>query len=227
LLIYNIKIWMNIKKELFDLKLKKELFDLKLKKELSCNLFIIDDFYENPDDVRKFALSETYYSSANYPGQRTNLYYIEKLNNYLQNFLKYYNGHFTDPIMSSFQYNTREDKDRTKYHIDSSVWSYAAIIYLTPDAPLGAGTGLFTHESGISDLEEIQYYMDNYTNHEQIDKGINVYDDRYDNTKWTLTASVGNVYNRLVIYKSCQLHKPLDYFGYDRHDSRLMQIIFF
>lgn len=207
------------------MNIKKELFDLKLKKELSCNLFIIDDFYENPDDVRKFALSETYYSSENYPGQRTNLYYIEKINNYLQNFLKYYNGHFTAPIMSAFQYNTSED--RSWYHTDFPDTNYVAIIYLTPGAPLSAGTGLFTHESGITDFEEMQYYMDNYTNQEYIDNGINVYDDRHDNTKWMLTSSAGNVYNRLVIYKSSQIHKSLDYFGYDRHDSRLIQIIFF
>jgi hypothetical protein len=105
---------------------------------------------------------------------------------------------------------------------------YAAIIYLTPDAPLGTGTGFFTHDNGISDRTEMQHYLDNNTEQERIEKGINnVLDDSHNNTKWTLNSSVGNVYNRLVIYKSSQIHKSLDYFGYDIHDSRLMQIIFF
>ena len=32
---------------------------------------IIDDFYENPDDVREFALTQEYNVSGNFPGNRT------------------------------------------------------------------------------------------------------------------------------------------------------------
>ena len=45
---------------------------------------IIDGFYENPDEVRQFALSQEFGVKGNYPGQRTisTLIIIQK--NFLQ-----------------------------------------------------------------------------------------------------------------------------------------------
>ena len=48
-----------------------------------------------------------------------------------------------------------------------------------------------------------------------------------DFSKWDMTAMVGNVYNRLVLYRGDLFHSSLDYFGNDKHDGRLFQTFFF
>ena len=38
---------------------------------MKVNLIIADDFYDDPDSVRNFALSQEFAVSGNYPGLRT------------------------------------------------------------------------------------------------------------------------------------------------------------
>lgn len=204
----------------------KELFEFKLNSPIECTTFVIDDFYENPDAVRNFALSQEYYNRSNVPGKRTNRFYIEEVDKYLKKFTKYYTGNeYNGHIMSGFQYNT--SKDQSWYHIDGTS-GYAAIIYLTPDAPHTAGTGLFKHESGITDRNEVDYLTQQCSILEASKYELNrTFIDQHDHTKWMSNIKVANVYNRLVIYKMSRFHRSLDYFGYDINNSRLMQIIFF
>ena len=42
-----------------------------------------------------------------------------------------------------------------------------------------------------------------------------------------MTAMVGNVYNRLVLYRGDMFHRSLEYFGNDKNDGRLFQTFFF
>jgi hypothetical protein len=42
-----------------------------------------------------------------------------------------------------------------------------------------------------------------------------------------MTAKVGNIYNRLVLYRGDMFHSSLDYFGKDLKDGRLFQTFFF
>ena len=46
-------------------------------------------------------------------------------------------------------------------------------------------------------------------------------------TKWELVDKLGNLYNRLVIYRGDLYHMSLDYFGRDLQTGRLFQTFFF
>jgi hypothetical protein len=48
-----------------------------------------------------------------------------------------------------------------------------------------------------------------------------------DYTKWDMVDRVGNVFNRLILYRSENFHVSLDYFGKDKEDGRLFQVFFF
>ena len=48
-----------------------------------------------------------------------------------------------------------------------------------------------------------------------------------DYTKWEMSDRLGNVYNRLVLYRGGLYHVSLDYFGKNLHDGRLFQVFFF
>jgi hypothetical protein len=52
-------------------------------------------------------------------------------------------------------------------------------------------------------------------------------DDTQDYTKWEMVDRVGNVFNRLIMYRADNYHVSLDYFGKDLHDGRLFQVFFF
>ncbi len=46
-------------------------------------------------------------------------------------------------------------------------------------------------------------------------------------TKWEMVDRVGNVFNRLIMYRADNYHVSLDYFGKDMYDGRLFQVFFF
>jgi hypothetical protein len=51
--------------------------------------------------------------------------------------------------------------------------------------------------------------------------------DYYDMTQWELVDRIGNLYNRLILYRGDLYHTSLDYFGRDLETGRLFQTFFF
>jgi hypothetical protein len=185
------------------------------------NSLIIDDFYDNPEEVREFALEQDFNVSGNYPGMRTKPFLnddiVESLGNILRPFageITWWGGEYT----GSFQYTTAED--RSWIHSDSYT-DWAAVLYLTPDAPVTAGTGIFRHKkTGLMTWDYESHKNDEYdpTSPQQTAK---------DYTKWDMVDRFGNVFNRMVLYRAQNFHVSLDYFGTDINDGRLFQVFFF
>lgn len=183
---------------------------------------IIDNFYSNPDEVREFALAQDYSVTGNFPGARTEPFLNDSVKEYIEKHIVPLHGKITwlnTEYTGAFQYTTA--RNRSWIHADENN-KWAGVLYLTPNAPLTGGTGLFRHKA--TGLSEIPRNLDGSINQELIDK---IYDDSQDMTKWEMTDFVGNVYNRLVIYKGDFFHSSLDYFGKDLYDGRLFQTFFF
>lgn len=179
---------------------------------MRTSLIIIDDFYANPDAVRNFALSQPFDVVGNYPGRRTVSFLTEDVKEAIQNQLtiagKVTNWHnSTNPSYTgAFQITTAND--RTWIHSDHySMW--AGVCYLTPNAPYTGGTGFFKHKR----TGEWYRHTTDY--------------EGYDYTKWDLFDTIGNRYNRLILYRSDIFHASLDYFGSNNLDGRLFQTFFF
>ena len=51
--------------------------------------------------------------------------------------------------------------------------------------------------------------------------------DSQDYTKWEMVDKIGNVFNRLILYRSNNFHVSLDYFGTNKENGRLFQVFFF
>ena len=195
---------------------------LKVKKDNKIPIaIIVENFYEDADEVRKFALSQDFGLSGNYPGRRTKSFTNEDIKNFLQDCVYPFGGKLTyfdmdgdDPqnANGSFQYTLSFDK--SWMHTDGHT-NWAGLVYLTPSAPISAGTGLFRYESGErwagENLED------------RIDFG-NISQDK---TKWEQLDNFGNIYNRLIIFNSKHYHTSLDYFGSDVENGRLFQLFFF
>lgn len=190
---------------------------------MRVNTLIADAFYENVDDVRKFALSQDFGVRGNYPGNRTISFANNGIKNYINNLIQPFAGDITywstDEYNGAYQYTT--SRDRSWIHSDQTT-TWAGIVYLTPDAPLSGGTGLFRHkETGLESTPKLD-------NGEVDTDLLNViYNDSQDMTKWELTDRIANKYNRLILYRGDLFHMSLDYFGQDKYDGRLFQTFFF
>ena len=185
------------------------------------NSLTIDNFYSNPMDVREFALRQEFKVRGNYPGQRTESFLSDATKKTLRDILYPFAGEITNwggEYTGSFQYTTASD--RSWIHADSTT-DWAAVCYLTPDAPLTAGTGIFRHkETGWSTFD----YKNNDPEYlRQAPPGH----DSQDYTKWEMVDRIGNVFNRLIMYRADNYHVSLDYFGKDMYDGRLFQVFFF
>lgn len=173
-------------------------------------LLIIDDFYTSPDTVRQYALQQEYSVRGNFPGVRSAPYLSDDIKSAISHIMNFAGG-VTDWLENggytgAFQLATCGD--RTWIHTDyNNMW--AGVLYLTPDAPHTAGTALYRHKA----TGEHQKVTDDH--------------EGYDYTKWDQFDTIGNKYNRLVIYRGDLFHASLDYFGDNLQNGRLFQTFFF
>jgi len=182
---------------------------------------VFDNFYEDPDKIRKNVLENKVFEvSGNYPGRRTgpeNLQHSEYLKNFFQNsIVKKPITYWPTSYNTAFQYTTEEST--TWIHHDMTTW--AGVLYLTPDAPTESGTGIYRHkQTGI-------YAWDKANSETDFNDSDFIDDASMD--QWEQLAFVANVYNRLVIYKGSLYHRSvLPGFGTDKHSGRLFQTFFF
>ena len=182
---------------------------------------IVDDFYNNVDEVRAFALGQEFGARGNYPGQRTAPFITDSTKDLIQNIIRPFAGNVTwwgDDSTGAFQYTLASD--RTWIHSDHTT-NWAGVVYLTPDAPLSAGTGLFKlKENGLRGWKDYEH-----TEEENRNAIHHTYSQDY--TKWEMVDRIGNVYNRLALYRGDLFHVSLDYFGNTKENGRLFQLFFF
>ena len=177
---------------------------------MKTNVIITDNFYSNPDGVRSWILQQEF-KHYKYPGLRTRSFLTEDTKVTIQNLLMNAGGIVTnwnqeDGLTGSFELAT--STDRSWIHTDHyNTW--AGVLYLTPDAPLSSGTGIFQYKkTGATVASQLEHY------------------ESQDMTKWELCDIIANRYNRLVLYRSEMFHTSLDYFGHDLHTGRLFQLFF-
>lgn len=222
-------------KEILDIYVNKELiFQLKLdlmESVLTPNLhtkpelIVVDNFYRDPDAVREYALHQEFVEQKAYhKGKRTTKSYIpswikSEFERYLDRPIKEFVG-----ATGVFQYCTAEDL--VVYHFDTQ--EYAAMVYLTPDAPLQSGTSTYkSKHTGLmhaaTNVEAYKYQMEPWQVNAKSLGNTNL----YDRHNYDLVDSVANVYNRMVIFNAQALHAATSYFGSTKENARLFHLFFF
>ena len=190
---------------------------------MQISSYTIDNFYSDVDAVREFALQQDFSVRGNYPGPRTQTFLNDSVKEVINNIVSPFYGDVVywseEQYTGAYQYTT--SRDRSWIHADQTT-KWAAVCYLTPDAPLSGGTGLFKHKpTGLTMAPKLE---DGSYDDELLKE---IYKDSQDMTKWEMVDRVGNVYNRLIMYRGDHFHMSLDYFGQDLYDGRLFQTFFF
>lgn len=181
---------------------------------MTPSLLMIDNFYSNPYDVRNFALSCDFSITGNFPGKRTNNVpepYFTDAKKIFENILGKEITWWPTIYNSSFQYTT--ENDETWVHHDLTKW--AAVIYLTPNAPIDSGTAIYRHK-----VKKI-FMFDK--NNKETDLSM-----QPDLDNWEEIVRISNVFNRLIMYRGEYYHRSVvPGFGKDQFDGRLFQTFFF
>lgn len=194
---------------------------------------VISDFYDKPDEIRKYALSQKYtycHEVKNiqyvYPGSRTkelrdlsfSLY--EKICKRLISVF-----HIPEHDVMRWQINTSFQIVEGEYgsgliHQDQST-IFAGVLYLTPVASLDSGTSLFKkNETYDEELYKklIAENDEHFKNKEPIDFTYHAMFDE--------VIRVNNVYNTLILFEGDIHHCANKFFGKTKNDSRLAQVFF-
>ena len=187
---------------------------------------IVDGFFEQPDEVRKFALSQDFYVSQNhaYPGKRTRqlheinpiLFYgiAKKITNlfYQENI----HPHF---LCEATFHSVSGQYESGWIHKDQDM--ITALVYLTPDNY--QGTSLYrkkdyfsNHSEWTADKQEA--YKNLTSNSDSLKKNNSMFEE---------TMNVKGLYNRMFLFDSNIYHGAHDYFGDELENSRLTLIAFF
>ncbi len=192
---------------------------------------VLDNFLPYPNVVRSWALSNTFYNSeqfshrigspTSWPGTRTD--HVMDLDPAyadatLSSISAIARKVFFDrelSIRSYFQICKQSDGD-SWIHQDNDV-DIAAILYLSPLAPVSSGTTLY-HCNDIKKWSQLD--IDKMKQINRVEQT-----DLY-NSLFTPVDVIGNIYNRLVMYRGDIFHKSNDYFGSTNSDSRLTQVFF-
>ena len=198
--------------------------NVKIYQNFNKRFIVVDDFYENPDQVRDFALNTEKYAGGlgkGFMGNRTaDAYFAPQMQQVFENILgmriaNWYDGEYCNGV---FQYCV--DGDHLVYHCDGQDW--AGAIYLTPDAPFDSGTSFYAskrnRQRGGNNTEFD--FETAFAPEKDEDPHLNP-------NLYEKVDDVGNVYNRLVLWDAQLIHAASSYFGDKPDNSRLFHLFFF
>jgi len=192
----------------------------------------VEDFFPNPDQIRNYALTSSELNwrpaeDGQWPGVRSCSLREVNYNLFQEIATRYFLLHYTPNQLPeiSFEATMRFQRINKKYiggwvHNDyPNIQSQ--LIYLTPNAPLNSGTGMYKLKdiSNFKSFEESKKKLyNNEASSEEVEK------DRIENNnQFEKTAYFSNIYNRCISFDSSTWHCADEFSG---EDERLTLIIF-
>lgn len=190
---------------------------------LHKGVMVVDNFYKDPDAIREYAMNNLTFSPSGYhKGERSQERFI--LNGTKEQFEQIIGRKVTNwehPEYANGRFQFCVDGDPIVYHVDNQ--TFAAVVFLSPNAPLEAGTATYRSKiTGATRFEEFDTpeFVTTF-------KGYGDEISFYDGSSFEVVDRVGNVYNRLVIWDAKTIHAATKYYGSNIQNSRFFQLFFF
>lgn len=193
--------------------------------DIKFNPIIVDNFFVNPDEIRKFGLSLSKKPSdkGNWPGYRSELLHIidYDFNNclILKILSTYFDLRYTQLTWekSYITFQTMKSYDKDNSSLKNTGWIHqdnpnqlAGLIYLTPNADPNCGTSIYKLKAeeeknylryGIKTEKHTLFKSGKIKNKDYIEAL------KSHNDKFVETIRVQNEYNRLLTYDGNYFHK--------------------
>ncbi len=190
-----------------------------ISKNQQKSVWIVDNFYEDPDSIREFALKQEYHTGGigkGYIGNRTWQQFLfpglkEKFEEIMGKKITAWQEH---DMNGRFQWGLAGAPQ--VWHCDSQKWG--GMLYLTPNAPFAYGTTMYANKK-----TRARTYREDGWDASWYAPG----DCHLDGQDFEPVDVLGNVYNRLVIFDAACIHSSSGYFGGVRENCRLWQMFFF
>ncbi len=194
---------------------------------------VIDNFYEEPDLWREYALSQEFYKGdrGSWPGLRTKLLheldqdiFRVTLRKLLMVMAQYGYSEFLE-LQTGFQM-IDGTYGRGWVHDDDPKLNIAGVIYLNKEAPLGSGTTIYKDQNDFNGDKYTEMFMDDVLIASPEDRA------KYEKYReeqvahFQKTVTVESVYNRLIIFDTRNWHSAEKFFGDSVDSARLTQVIF-
>ena len=200
--------------------LEEQLNFFNLSANSKSTSWIVDNFYEYPDEIREFALKQDYVEGGfgrGFIGRRTEQQFLfsdlkGKFEEIMGRKITAWREH---GMNGRFQISWAGQP--LVYHCDSQKWG--GMLYLTPNAPYQCGTTLYAHKQ----TKARTYHEEGWDAAWKDVTG----DCHLDGTSFEPVDVLGNVYNRLVIFDASAIHAASEYFGTVKENARLWQMFFF
>lgn len=197
---------------------------------MPTSIVIVDDFLNNPHELREAALRLTYpEQDGAFPGRNS----LERIN--LDGLLPEVSRILGEPLRlldppqshAKCRVTLAADPARAKVHVDQSHWS--GILYLSLPEDCRGGTDFFRHkrtgtERGPTNLDELQAM--GYASMDEMHRDI-IEKDSINDDAWELTMRVPMRFNRLVLLRPWFWHTAGEGFGDCLRNGRLVYLMFF
>jgi len=195
-------------------------------------LIIVDDFYDDPLEVRKRALQlefPEHGGRATYAGRNSRLYL---LNPQMLEMFSRLVGQPLVPARNSptghFRISLASDAASQDIHTDPAR-DWAGILYMNLPEQCRGGTTFFRHKAlGIDEIPGDPEAIRRLGFKDREDMRLSLVErDGKDRGKWEATMTVPMRFNRLILFRPWMWHSFTENFGDSMDSGRLIQVFFF
>ena len=194
------------------------------------SLIIVDDFFNDPQDVRDQALSDDYpevEAHLTFPGRNSSTAFLPTgLDQMMSKLAAEALIGCRRPEVSHGKFRITQQGDPSRYlvHVDPSYLSWVGVIYLSLPEHCRGGTAFYRHRALNSDRTPPQAVLQQ--------RGFSsiaalLQQDGQEPDRWDHIMTVPMRFNRLVFYRPWMWHSAADAFGRSKTDARLVYLLFF
>lgn len=193
-------------------------------------LLVVDNFYNNPEEVVSIAQAASYYEPEHCTGFRSTTVYHEKgiqkkLEKILGIKITRFDSNPSDENGVFYQgFSKGKRKEVPGVHSDWPFDDITVLIYLTKNLPYDCGTSLWQHkQTGLTDAPTAQDAR--RLKMKLADLTELLENDSKNRSKWLEIDRAGHRFNRLVAYPSGVLHSATKHYGNSMQNGRIYQTL--
>jgi len=194
------------------------------------SLIIVDDFFNDPLEVRDRALTYDYpepEAPLTFPGRNSSRTFLPTgLDQVMSTLAAEALIGCPRPEVSHGKFRITQQDDPSRYlvHVDPSFLSWVGVIYLSLPEHCRGGTAFYRHKLLDSDRTPSETVL---RDHGFASIAELLRQDGRVPDRWDHVMTVPMRFNRLVFYRPWMWHSAADAFGRSKDDARLVYLVFF